>query len=234
MWQIFSILKKRLHVPARWPWTYTCRSNRRVQGSCYLCYHAVELFNIFLSAHPHQSVRWVSWSHMFGWLLCLIFPCFSYAFLKFFLLFFPFIQSCSFGLRSCQGQYDSAGAASESLNLKHPNVFFSFLVFWVEPDGWREVLAHISSLGRLLHLYCNYRLPAQGKLPLSGLSQPGLQQKGGWPTERNVPLREVRQRVSQLQVPPYPLCKWLISPFLTPYTATNTLAQRVMYIYLQL
>lgn len=164
-----------------------------------------------------------------------VFPMHSWSYFFLLLLFFPFIQSCSFGLRSCQGQYDSAGVlrifkfkTSECL------FFFFFFVFWVEPDGWREVLAHISSLGRLLHLYCNYRLPAQGKLPLSGLSQPGLQQKGGWPTERNVPLREVRQRVSQLQVPPYPLCKWLISPFLTPYTATNTLAQRVMYIYLQL
>lgn len=69
----------------------------------------------------------------------------------------------------------------------------------------------MSPLGWLLHLHRNYCLPAQGELPLPGLSQPGLQQKSGRPTERNVSLREVRQRVSQLQVPPYPLCKWLIS-----------------------
>lgn len=42
-----------------------------------------------------------------------------------------------------------------------------------------EVLARISSLGRLLHLHRNYRLPAQGELPLPGLSQPGLQQESG-------------------------------------------------------
>lgn len=95
--------------------------------------------------------------------------------------------------------------------------------------GFFVFFAGISSLGRLLHLHRNDSVPAQGELPLPGLSQPGLQQKGGRPTEWNVPLWEMRQRVSQLQVPPYPLCKWLFSVFLIPYSPTNTPAQICKY-----
>lgn len=100
----------------------------------------------------------------------------------------------------------------------------------VHKDESLVFFAGISSLGRLLHLHRNNSVPAQGELPLPGLSQPGLQQKGGRPTERNVPLWEVRQRVSQLQVPPYPLCKWLFSVFLIPYSPTNTPTQSYVNI----
>lgn len=70
-----------------------------------------------------------------------------------------------------------------------------------------------SFLGRLLHLHCNHSVPTQRELPLPGVSQPGLQQKSGGPTERHVPLREVRQRVPQLQVPPHSFGKRRVARF---------------------
>lgn len=75
-----------------------------------------------------------------------------------------------------------------------------------------------SFLGRLLHLHSYHSVPAQGKLPLPGLPKPRLQQKSGRPAEWHVPLWKVWQRVSQLQVPPHPFCKWLITGF--PKTST--------------
>lgn len=63
-------------------------------------------------------------------------------------------------------------------------------------------------LGWLLHLRSHDCVSAQGKLSLSGLPEPRLQQKSGWPAEWHVSVWEVWQRIPQLQVPPHPLCKW--------------------------
>ncbi len=47
---------------------------------------------------------------------------------------------------------------------------------------------YVLLVGGLLHLHSYHRVPAQGELPLPGLSQPRVQQEGGRPTEWHVPL----------------------------------------------
>lgn len=132
---------------------------------------------------------------------------------------------------ACSQEYQGhSGLHQNSWRISCVAFYAALTGAWPVDESCLFFFAGISSLGRLLHLHRNDRVPAQGELPLPGLSQPGLQQKGGRPTERNVPLWEVRQRVSQLQVPPYPLCKWLFSVFLIPYSPTNTPAQSYVNI----
>lgn len=57
-----------------------------------------------------------------------------------------------------------------------------------EKISCKKFFVYILFLGGLLHLHSNHSVPAQGKLPLPGLSQPRLQQESGRPTEWHVPL----------------------------------------------
>lgn len=87
------------------------------------------------------------------------------------------------------------GHESETWWVCHSYNVYTFF-FWVFCLGW------------LLHLRSYDCVSAQGKLSLSGLPEPRLQQKSGWPAEWHVSVWEVWQGIPQLQVPPHPLCKW--------------------------
>lgn len=64
------------------------------------------------------------------------------------------------------------------------------------------------------------------------MSHPGLQQEGGGPTERHVPLREVRQGVPQLQIPTHPFRKRTRpAPPLTTDTTRDLQSKRTVHAH---
>lgn len=84
----------------------------------------------------------------------------------------------------CNRQHlQNKGHESEKREVRLPDIIFHL------PFAYVFIFAPL--LGRLLQLCSYYCVPAQGELPLPGLPHPGLQQEGGGPAERHVPLREV-------------------------------------------